>query len=95
MKVIGETFDADYALFTFYRDYQATEGRVAFAMLAAVVGVSVSAGSEGGFASLVDLKTGEIVWFSLVRAGSGELRDSTGAAAAVEQLFANLPESSR
>jgi hypothetical protein len=95
VKVIGETFDADYALFTFYRDYQATEGRVAFAMLAAVVGVGVSAGSEGGFASLVDLKTGEIVWFSLVRAGSGELRDSAGAAAAVEQLFANLPESSR
>jgi hypothetical protein len=90
---IAEKYDADYALFSYYRDYQASGGRIAFAVLAAVAGVSVQTGNESGFAALVDLRTGDIVWFNLVRAGSGELRDSQGAHAVVKQLFADLPES--
>jgi hypothetical protein len=78
-------------LFVFYRDYQASGGRVAFAILAAAAGAGVSTGSEHGFASLVDLKTGDIVWFNVVRAGSGELRDKNGAAAAVSVLFKDIP----
>ena len=58
-----------------YRDYQASGGRIAFAILAAAAGVGVATGSEGGFASLIDLKTGDIVWFNVVNAGSGELRN--------------------
>ena len=88
---IGEDHDADYALFVFYRDYQASGGRVAFAILAAAAGAGVSTGSESGFASLVDLKTGDIVWFNVVRAGSGELRDKEGATAAVNALFNDIP----
>ena len=88
---IGEDHDADYALFVYYRDYQASGGRVAFAILAAAAGAGVSTGSEHGFASLVDLKTGDIVWFNVVRAGSGELRDRNGAAAAVSALFKDIP----
>ena len=48
-------------------------------------------GSEYGFASLVDLRTGEIVWFNIVTAGSGELRDKDGAAKAVANLFKDIP----
>jgi hypothetical protein len=92
VAAIGDKYDADYALFSYYRDYQASGGRVAFAVLAAAAGVGVSTGSEGGFASLVDLKTGDIVWFNVVTAGSGELRDEKGAATAVESLFRGLPE---
>jgi hypothetical protein len=88
---IGEDHDADYALFVYYRDYQASGGRVAFAILAAAAGAGVSTGSEHGFASLVDLKTGDIVWFNVVRAGSGELRDRNGATAAVSALFKDIP----
>jgi hypothetical protein len=88
---IGEDHDSDYALFTFYRDYQASGGRVAFAILAAAAGAGVSTGSESGFASLVDLKTGEIVWFNVVASGSGELRDEQGAVTAVETLFKDIP----
>lgn len=90
---IGRNHSADYALFVFYRDYQASGGRVAFAVLAAAAGVGVSAGSEGGFASLVDLKTGDIVWFNVVNVGSGELRDKGGAVKTVNSLFADLPTS--
>lgn len=93
ISVIGEEHDADYALFTFYRDYQASGGRVAFAILAAAAGSAIATGSEGGFASLVDLKTGEIVWFNVVGAGSGELRDEQGAAVAVQTLFKDIPTS--
>ena len=50
---------------------------------------------EGGFASLVDLKTGEIVWFNLVKVGAGELREEDGARLAVETLFENLPQPSQ
>jgi hypothetical protein len=53
----------------------------------------MATGSESGFAALVDLNTGDIVWFNVVSAGSGELRDSDGAHAVVRQLFKDLPES--
>jgi hypothetical protein len=89
---IGKQYGADYALFSYYRDYQASGGRVAFAILAAAVGVGVSTGGEGGFASLVDLRTGEIVWFNQVKAGTGELRDKEAARATIDVLFKDLPE---
>jgi hypothetical protein len=91
ISLIGENHDADYALFIHYRDYQASGGRIAFSILAAIGGVGVNTGSEQGFASLVDLQTGDIVWFNVVIMGSGELRDKEGAAAAVQSLFKDMP----
>jgi hypothetical protein len=88
---LADEHDADYALFAYYRDYQASGGRVAFAILAAAAGAATSVGSESGFASLVDLRTGDVVWFNVVNAGSGELRDKDGAALAVNNLFRDLP----
>ncbi len=88
---IGEEYSADYALYVFYRDYQASGGRVAFSILAAAAGVAVPMGAEVGFASLVDLKTGDIVWFNVVNAGSGELRKEDGAVTAVRNLFRDMP----
>lgn len=89
---IGEKYNADYALFSYYRDYQASGGRVAFAVLAAVAGVGMSTGWEQGFASLVDLKTGDIVWFNVVRTSAGELRDEQGAETVVTNLFKDMPQ---
>ena len=90
---IGQKYDADYLLFVFYRDYQASGGRIAFSILAAVAGVGVSTGYEGGFASLVDLKTGDVLWFNNVVIGGGELRDPDGARKAVQGLFKDMPTS--
>ena len=90
--VLGERYGADYALFTFYRDYQATGGRVAMNIFTALVtGAAGPMGAEVGFASLVDLNTGDIVWFNVVQSGSGELRDPAGAATAVRGLFRDIP----
>ena len=91
VSAIADNHEADYALFVYYRDYQASGGRVAFAILAAAAGVGVNTGSEHGFASLVDLKTGDIVWFNVVNAGVGELRDADSAAKTVDALFKNIP----
>ncbi len=91
ISVLAEQHNADYALFVYYRDYQATGGRVAFAILAAAAGGYMQTGSEHGFASLVDLRTGDVVWFNVVGAGSGEMRQEEGATAAVNTLFRNIP----
>ncbi len=88
---IARNHNADYALFVHYRDYQASGGRIAFAILAAAAGVGVATGAEGGFASLVDLQNGDIVWFNVVNAGAGELRDPDKAAIAVNNLFRDMP----
>lgn len=93
VREIGEKYNADYALFSYYRDYQASGGRIAFAIIAMAAGANVSTGSESGFASLIDLKTGNIVWFNVVGAGRGELRDRDGAVEAVNMLFKDMPES--
>ena len=95
IQSIANEHDADYALFVYYRDYQASGGRVAFAILAAAAGSAVNTGSEQGFASLVDLRNGEIVWFNVVSDGGGELRDESGAAAAVNALFRDIPVSQK
>jgi hypothetical protein len=92
VRELAEEHDADYALFAFYRDEQASGGRVALAVLtAAATGAYIHGNAEYGFASLVDLKTGDIVWFNVVAAGSGELRDAEGAQAAVDTLFRDMP----
>lgn len=91
VNALADDHNADYALFVYYRDYQASGGRVAFAILAAAAGGYVQTGSESGFASLVDLRTGDVVWFNVVGAGSGEMREESGAASAVKTLFKDIP----
>ena len=91
ISAIGEKYQADYALFTYYRDYQASGGRVALSFFAALMGVGVATGGEVGFASLIDLRSGDIVWFNRVASGAGELREEDNARAAVDNLFKNLP----
>ena len=91
VSALADEHDADYGLFVYYRDYQASGGRIAFAILAAAAGVGVATGTEHGFASLVDLRTGDIVWFNVVNVGTGELRNEASAAETVNNLFSNIP----
>lgn len=92
VSVIRDKYNADYALFSFYRDTNSSGGRVAMMVLFAAAGVALPGGGQGGYASLVDLKTGDIVWFNMVNAGAGDLRTPEGASTAVKQLFSNLPQ---
>jgi len=87
---IGDKYDAEYALFTYYREYKASGGRVALSFFAALAGVGLATGGEIGFASLIDLRTGDIVWFNKMTTG-GELRDPQNARLTVDNLFENIP----
>jgi hypothetical protein len=100
---LGQKTGFDYALFMHAEDQVASTGRIALGVLG-VAGcfVGFCAPNVGGatqlsYASLVDLKTGEVVWFNVVRAGSevpgikfGDLRTPEGSAQMVERLLGRM-----
>ena len=91
VRQLKEEFAADYALFVYMRDSYASSGRVAVIVIGALLGAAVSGGVQVGFSSLVDLRTGEVVWFNRLVSGSGDLRTPEPARRAVEILLADLP----
>jgi hypothetical protein len=84
--------DADYAMFVFVRDTYASAGRAALMVAAAVLGVGLQGGSQIGFVSLVDLDTGNIVWFNRLVRGSGDLRTPEPARETALTLLTGLPK---
>lgn len=90
---LGAQSDADYALFLHVRDSYTSAGRAAMQfMAAALFGVALPGGVQVGYASLVDLKTGEIVWFNALRRESGDLRTPGPAKETVASLLDKLPK---
>jgi hypothetical protein len=88
----GTSAGYDYALFVFARDSFSSGGRVALqgiGMLGCIVGVCIlpPGGSQQAFASLVDLKTGNVVWFNFVASAMGDIRTEAGAADLVNRLL--------
>ena len=83
---------ADYALFIFVRDSYSSAGRVFMQLAAAALGVGIPGGQQIGFASLVDLRSGEIVWFNRMFSEVGDLRTEKSAVTTVKQLLRGLPE---
>lgn len=93
-KFLKEKYGTDYALFVFLRDSYATGGRVAvIVVVSALTGAVPTAGRQVGFASLVDLNTGELVWFNrLARdSGYGDLRNKEDAETSVKLLLSDFP----
>ncbi len=84
-------YGADYALFVFVRDSYTSGGRAMLMIGAALFGVSVPGGQQTGFASLVDLRTGNIVWFNRIINNSGDLRTAAPAQKTVDDLLKELP----
>lgn len=82
---------ARYALFSFVRDSYASGERVATIVVAAILGVGLSGGVQTGYASLVDLETGQIVWFNRLLRGHGDLRDREHARESLDALLADFP----
>ena len=100
---LGQKTGYDYALFLHAEDQVASTGRIALGVIGlAGCFVGFCAPNVGGaaqldYASLVDLKTGEVVWFNVVQAGSqvpgikfGDLRTPEGAAQMVERLLGRM-----
>ena len=55
------------------------------------LGVGVGGGFQVGYASLVDLQTGQVLWFNQLQRGFGDLRDAAKAAESVGALLAGFP----
>jgi hypothetical protein len=100
---IGQKTGYDYALFLHAEDQVASRGRIALGVLGlagCIVGFcapNIGGAQQLDYASLVDLKTGEVVWFNVVIAGSqvpgikfGDLRTPAGAAQMVDRLLGRM-----
>ncbi|MEO5972271.1 MAG: hypothetical protein ABIP91_02785 [Sphingomicrobium sp.] len=99
---LGRTTNFDYALFLHAEDNVASTGRVALQVLGVAgcfIGFCAPSGGSNQFAyaSLVDLRTGEVVWFNVLQTGSqlpgvsfGDIRTPEGAATMVERLVGRM-----
>jgi hypothetical protein len=85
-------YGADYAMFVYVRDTYSSDTRKAIMVLGAMAGVAVAGGSQNAFVPLVDLRSGNIVWFNQVASVSGgDLRADSGAESFTQDLLKGLP----
>jgi len=92
VSALAESQGADYALFVNSQGTYASGGRVATMIGLAMLGVSVPLGQQQVFASLVELKTGRVVWFNVAVAGpNADMRETEGCASLVKSLLKTLP----
>lgn len=94
MKPIADKTGAQYALFIWVRDsYASAERKAAMAAIAilSLGRVVLGTGVQNGYASLVDLRTGQVVWFNRLFSTTGDLREAKPAADTVDQLLAGFP----
>ena len=85
---------ADYALFSWIRDSYASSERAATMIALSVLTlgrVAAAGGRQIGYASLVDLNTGRILWFNRLMRASGDLREPDKAAETLNALLEEFP----
>ncbi len=93
---LGALSGGNYALFLYAHDNFASSGRKAMqalGMLGCIVGacIIVSGGQHASYASLVELSTGNVVWFNVQRGSKGDIREEAGAKALIDALLASMP----
>ena len=77
---LGQATGMDYALFLHAQDAYASTGRIALQVLGVagcLIGFcapQIGGGSQQAYASLVDLRTGEVVWFNILQSQIGDIR---------------------
>lgn len=82
---------ADYALFVNTYDAYGSTGRKALQVVGFLAGVPITSGVHHGYAGLVDLRTGELVWLNADRQMGGDVRTADGAVKRVRQLLEGFP----
>jgi len=82
---------ADYALFINTHDEYGSTGRKVLQIFALMGGIPVTSGVHVGYAGLIDLKTGELVWLNADRQMGGDVRTPEGAQKRVRQLLEGFP----
>jgi hypothetical protein len=89
---LGQLAGGDYALFVYNEDAYGDAGRkVAQLLMAGLFGAWVPAGIHVGYAGLVDLSNGNLVWFNVDPAAGGDPREVDGADKRALQLLRNWP----
>ncbi len=82
---------ADFALFTYIRDSYPSGGRAAMRIVGFVLlGGDIGGGTQIGLASLVDLRSGQVVWHNLLLDQTGDLRDAPGARETADDLLKGM-----
>jgi hypothetical protein len=93
---LGRATGMEYALFLHAQDAYATDERIALQVLGVagcLIGFcapQIGGGSQQAYASLVDLRTGDVVWFNFLQSQLGDLRKPEGAAQLVERLLGRM-----
>jgi hypothetical protein len=96
-KHLSEIGGGNYGLFVYSYDAFATSGRKMFQLFvllatsAAGGGFLPQAGQHFSYASLVDLDTGNIVWFNIYGSKKGDLRTPEGGLERAAKLMSTLP----
>jgi hypothetical protein len=91
MQPLRKATGARYGLFTWVRDSYASGERKAMMVGMALLGIGLSGGVQVGYATLVDLDTGQVLWFNQLISASGDLREEKPAADAVDGLLSGFP----
>ena len=91
MRPLQAKTGARYGLFIWVRDSYASAERKAAMVAMALLGVGLTGGAQIGYASLVDLETGNVLWFNRLLRGSGDLREGAPAAETIDALLAGFP----
>ena len=84
---------ADYGLFLYNKDEYGSTGRKILQVVALMGGVGVKSGGHVGYAGLVDLKTGDLLWLNADAAMGGDVREAEGSEKRVRQLLEDFPGS--
>jgi hypothetical protein len=95
VRTLREAHGVDYGLFVVLRDSYASGGRHAMGIGVAILSlgtVAMPMGQQRGAASLVDLRTGNIVWVNNLFSSVGDLRTADSARKAVKSLMGSLPQ---
>jgi hypothetical protein len=92
--VLRQKSGADYALFLHIRDSYATAERVLAVVVGALLRTIVMPGGRQEIAaSLVDLKTGQVLWFHRLQRATGDLREREPARETLDSLLYDTEES--
>ncbi len=91
---LSELTGARYGLFIYTEDHYGSTGRKILQFAAAgLLGVGVQSGVHKGYAGLVDLQTGHLLWLNADGQMGGDVREADGMEKRVRQLLEDFPGS--
>ena len=94
---LGDVGGGNYALLLYSHDSFGSSGRKAMqaaGLLGCAIGfcMIVSGGIHFYYASLVDLQSGNIVWFNYLKSSAGDIRTVEGSQQLVDSLLSTMPK---